>query len=320
MKPLVKDPSNIRIAMVGMVTENRHPYSWCAVFNGFDSEAMAECPEPGIVEYLNAEPPQNLGIAGARVTHIWCDDPRDAEHVARTSLVPNVVKRPEDVIGKVDAVIIPTDIGSEHLQRVRPFIEAGLPVFVDKPLTDSEDHLRQFVTWQAEGRAILSTSALRYSVEYEASRSKLSEIGNLRLITVTSVRSWERYGIHAVEAAYAFLQPGGWVSVANAAGGDSNIVHVRHESGVHVILAVIGDMDGSFGCLSLYGTRSWIHTKFADRFTALKRQFEAFVDYLRTGRPPFPFSETVELMKIIIAGKQSKEEMGRQVLLAEIEV
>jgi predicted dehydrogenase len=310
----------IRIAMVGMVEENRHPYSWCAVFNGFDPKAMAECPEPGIVQYLNAEPPQNLGIPGARVTHIWCDDPAAARHVAQASLVPNVVQRPEDVIGQVDAVIIPTDIGFEHLERARPFIEAGLPLFVDKPLTDSEDHLRQFVRWQSEGRAIMSSSALRYSIEFEDCRRRMSEVGEPRLITVTSVKSWERYGIHAAEAAYPFLESGSWLSVANTGVGQSNVVHVNHASGVDVVLAVIGDMHGSFGCLSVYGTKGSINTKFADRFTALKRQLLAFVDYLRSGRPPFAFSETVELMKIVIAGMRSRDESGRRVLLSEIEV
>lgn len=305
--------------MVGMVEENYHPYSWCAVFNGFDKEAMAECPEPSVVEYLNAEPPQNLGILGARVTHIWCDDPAAADHVAKATLVPNVVERPEDVIGEVDAVIIPTDIGYEHLERARPFIEADIPVFIDKPLTDREDHLRQFMKWHAEGKAILSGSVLRYAVEYADCRERIDEVGDLRLITVTGVKSWERYGIHAAEAAYPFLPPGGWESVTNTGTGSSNLAHLHHASGVDVVLAIIDDMYGSFGCLSLYGTRGSINTKFADRFTALKRQLVAFVDYLRTGQPPFPFTETVELMKIIIAGIRSREESGRRVSLSEFE-
>ena len=36
----------------------------------------------------------------------------------------------------VDAVVIATDKGHEHVSRCRPFVEAGLPVFVDKPLVD----------------------------------------------------------------------------------------------------------------------------------------------------------------------------------------
>jgi predicted dehydrogenase len=320
MKPLVKNPYDIRIAMVGMVEENAHPYSWSAIFNGFDDEAMAECPAPVVPQYLKAEPQENIGIAGARVTHIWCDHPEAARHVAKASLIPHVVDRPEDVIGKVDAVIIPTDIGSEHLERARPFIEAGLPVFVDKPLTDREEHLRQFVKWQSEGKAILSSSVLRYGKEYADCRERISEIGHLRLITMATVKSWERYGIHAAEAVYPFLPAGGWMSVANTGSTEANIVHVRHASRVDVVLAAIDDLDGSFGCLGLYGTAGMLNAKFEDKFSPLKKQLESFVAYLRSGRPPVAFAETVELMKIIIAGIRSRDEGGRRVELSEIEV
>ena len=34
--------------------------------------------------------------------------------------------------------------------------------------------------------------------------------------------------------------------------------------------------------------------------------------------PPFPFTETVELMQLVIAGIRSRAEGGREVLLSEI--
>lgn len=46
----------------------------------------------------------------------------------------------------------------------------------------------------------------------------------------------------------------------------------------------------------------------------------AFINYLRTGIKPFSFKETVELMKLVIAGIKSREEAGREVCLYEIEV
>jgi hypothetical protein len=80
-----------------------------AIFNGYDPGEMAKCPFAGIRAYLNKEPKETLQIQGARVTHIWTDDPSDAVKVARASLIPHVVQRPEDVIGQVDAVIVATD-------------------------------------------------------------------------------------------------------------------------------------------------------------------------------------------------------------------
>ena len=62
--------------------------------------------------------PDTLAIPGAKVTHICCvgDGGFTAEHVAKCSLIPTVVEHPTDVIGHVDAVVIATDIGHEHVQ------------------------------------------------------------------------------------------------------------------------------------------------------------------------------------------------------------
>lgn len=144
--------------MLGMVDGNGHPYSWSAIFNGYDPEEMSKCPYPGIPAYLGKEPKETLRLPNAQVTHVWTDDPEDALRVSKASLVPNVLKRPEDVIGEVDAVIIATDKEYEHVDRARPFVEAGLPVFVDKPIVDNEEDLRAFTKWVDDGARIISSS------------------------------------------------------------------------------------------------------------------------------------------------------------------
>ena len=278
---------------------------------------MRECPYPVISEYLSKEPKDTLQIRGARVTHIWTDDPADAEHVARASLIPNVVKKASDVIGQVDAVIIATDIGYEHVERCRPFVEAGLPVFVDKPLTDNEPGLLQFVQWVQEGRPIMSSSALRYAKEYGPYRASTHELGELRFSSITTPKSWERYGIHALEGIYPIFGPG-FVSARNTGTADRNVVHIKHRCGADIVIAAIKDMYGSFGVMTLNGTAEHVTIEMRDTFYAFKAQLQAFADFLHTGKRPFPFSETVELIKVIIAGIRSREESGREVLLTEI--
>jgi predicted dehydrogenase len=249
---------------------------------------------------------------------VWCDDPADAQRVARAACIPHVVQRPEDVIGQVDAVIIPTDRGWEHVARARPFVEAGLPVFIDKPLADNEEDLLQFIAWQEAGRAILSTSCMRYSREFTAVRQRLAEVGQPRLITITTCKSWERYGIHALEAVYPLLEPGGWLSLTNSGTAAANVVHARHRDGVDVVLAAINDMYGGFGCLGVHGTQGSITARFQHTFYAFKAQLVAFIDYLRSGQPPFEFQQTVELMKLVIAGIRSRGQDARTILLSEI--
>lgn len=318
MPQVVRDPNNIRLAMIGMVAGNGHPFSWSAIVNGeYDADAMAACGYPVIPRYLSAQPKESLGIAGVRVTHVWCDDPADAHRVAIAAKIPQVVASPLDVIGQVDAVVIPTDVGSEHLERARPFIEAGLPVFIDKPLTDRPDHLRQFIAWHAAGKPLCSTSCMRYAREFIDLRARLNEVGQPRLVVITMAKSWERYGIHALEAVYPFLPPGGWQSVANTGDTQANVVHLRHAAGVEVVIACIDDLLGAFAHVHVWGTTGTVSARFADTFFAFKQQLLAFVNFLRTGEPPVPFEQTTELMQLLMAGAASRAESGRTITIKE---
>jgi predicted dehydrogenase len=310
----------LRLAMLGMVEGNGHPYSWSAIINGrYNRALMEQCGYPAIPKYLAAQPPDALGIDNSRVTHVWCEDAERARHVANACYIDHVAARATDVIGHVDAAVIATDIGAEHLERAKPFVEAGLPVFVDKPLTTNAEHLRQFVTWRREGRKILSTSAMRYAREFDDLRPRLTEIAPVRLITVTTPKSWARYGVHALEAVYPLAEPGGWVSAANTGVEGAEIVHLRHAGDSEIVIAAIKDLVGCFGCVSVYGAGGMVNARFADTFGAFKSQLIAFVDFVRTGREPFDFAQTVEQMKIIIAGERSRRSNGRTVLLSEIE-
>jgi predicted dehydrogenase len=307
----------LTLAMLGMVDGNGHPYSWSAIFNGYDPEAMATCPYATIADYLGKEPKDTLQIPNANVTHIWTDEPADAQLVAKASLIPNVVERPEDVIGQVDAVIVATDKGHEHVERCRPFVEAGLPIFVDKPLVDNEPDLQTFRAWVNEGKPILTSSAMLYAKEFMPYRISTHDLGELRFCSITMAKTWERYGIHAIACVYPILGPG-FISTRNTGSIDRNIIHFKHASGADLVIANINDMYGGFGVLTLCGTKGSAQAKSNDTFYAFKTQLATFVDYVRTGIPPFPFSETEERMKMIIAGIRSRDEGGREVPLAEI--
>ncbi len=314
--PLVRQET-IRLGMLGMVDGNGHPYSWSAIFNGYDPGEMAKCPYAGIPAYLNKEPKDTLQIPGARVTHVWTDDSSDVPRVAQAALIPNVVQHPEDMIGQVDAVIIATDKGHEHVNRCRPFVEAGLPVFVDKPLVDNEADLKTFSDWVAGGAPILSSSCMRYAKEFAPYRDSTHDLGELRLATITTPKSWERYGIHALEGIFPILGPG-FVSARNTGSCDRNIVHLKHRRRVDVVVAATTDMYGGFGLLQLCGTAGHAQTAFSDTFFAFKSQLEAFIRYLRTGVRPFPFEETAELMRLVIAGIRGREQDGREIWLKDI--
>lgn len=309
----------IKLGILGMTEGNGHPYSWSAIFNGYDKEKMAACPFPGIPEYLNKQPAETFGIPGARVTHVCCDARRDAEAVARAARVENVARRPEDMIGEVDAVICATDIGSEHVRRCRPFIEAGVPLFIDKPLVDNLPDLRRFVRWRAEGARFISSSSMRYHKELEVYYENHHELGALMYVCRPMCKKWETYGIHALENVYPLLGAG-FLSVQNTGSRARNMLHLTHRSGCDVHIPLSEGMYGAFKHMLLIGSADSKVVSTTDTYYSFKKQMENFVEYLRSGREPFPFPETVELMKLLIGGIVSRDEGGRRVLLEELEV
>ena len=305
----------IKLATLGMTEGNGHPYSWSIIINGrYNKEALAKCPYPAIIDYISKQPKNTLGIKDVEVSHVWTDNPEDAKLVAKVAEIENIVEDPKDVIGQVDAVLVATDIGSEHVERCRPFVEAGIPIFVDKPLCDTLEDLETFNNWVEEGSHILSSSAMRYAKEAEPYHLSTFELGKLQYVSVTMAKSWETYGIHALELMYPILGPG-FESIQNTGRKNRNFLHIRHKSSIDINIADIYDMYGGFGLVSLVGTTNNVQIQHRDTFYAFKKQLIAFVDYLRTGIRPFPWSETYELMQLVTAGIESREKDGMKIML-----
>jgi len=311
------EKAEIRLAMLGMIEGNGHPYSWSAIVNGYNPQEMAKCPFPVIPQYLSEVPLNTMRILGARVTHVWTDDPPDAPKIAAASRIQNVVARPEDVIGQVDAVILGTDDGHEHVRRARAFVDAGLPMFVDKPLAINVPDLNQFIRWHQAGKVFLSSSNMRYAPEIRQIMRQKAQLGELRWITACTSKTWERYAIHALEAIWPVLGPG-FQTVRTESREGSDIAYVTHRSGTQVNLAVLYDAVGSYGAVHVFGTKGNLAVNCWDTYTAFRNQLVAFVEMLRTGERPYPLSETIELMAVIIAGLRSRERAGEVVKLEEV--
>lgn len=315
-KPIIAK-KQINLAMLGMVDGNGHPYSWSAICNGYDEIKMAKCPYATIPDYLGEQPKETLQIPNVNVTHVWCDNPEDTIKVAKASLIPNPVEKATDVIGKVDAVVIATDKGWEHVERCRPFMEAGVPVFIDKPMCDNEKDLQTFVKWHKEGKKFMSSSSMRFNTGLEKLRNSTEHLGNIKYATITTPKTWERYGIHALEGIYPIIGPG-FVSVRNTGDHKRNIVHIKHENGADVVIAAVYDMFGSFGKVLVAGDKSFEFAESGGAYYSFRAQLEAFIGYLRTGEMPFNFNETIECMKIIVGGIMSREQGGKEILLENI--
>jgi predicted dehydrogenase len=278
---------------------------------------MATCPYPVIPRYLGARRDE-IATLPARVTHVWTDDPAEAPAVAAVALIPHVVARPEDVIGEVDAVLIATDDGDDHVRRVAPFIAAGLPVFVDKPLATNEADLATFARWHQSGAALMSSSGLRYDPAVARLRAASPALGELRWAAGLSIKTWERYGIHLLEPLLAVLGPG-LQSVALAPGtAQTEVATLTHAGGAVLTIAVAHEGTPGFGQVTLAGSAGVAHEHLNDTFHAFRGQLAAFVDFVRTGQSAPPWGETLELMAALIAGRASRAAGGMPVAIEPI--
>jgi len=91
-----------------------------------------------------------------------------------------LVARPEDMLGQIDAVMIESQQGSRHLERARPFLEAGLPTFVDKPFAETVAEADSMIALARQhGSPLLSCSALRYDPVISAALRNQPSLGRL---------------------------------------------------------------------------------------------------------------------------------------------
>ncbi len=309
-----------RLGIIGLSHENGHPYSWSAIFNGYNKGKMAKCPFPVIPEYLAKQDPVNFGIEGAKVTHIWTQDKKISRDVADASLIENIVDNMTDMIGKVDAVILARDDGENHLKMTRPFIEAGVPIFIDKPLTDQLEDLREFIRYYEKDKPIMCCSSMRYARSILELKEKLKVEMNPfgRILTASAVtpKYWRTYGIHLIEGVYAIMG-GGIESVQNIGRDGEEIVHLNFADGRHAVLQTFARISG-YGVLVFFGEKDTAFTQDHDAFFQFKNTLVHFIEMLKIDNPPFDWHQTIEMAKIVIAGMISLKEKGRIVYLKEI--
>lgn len=69
-----------------------------------------------------------------------------------------------DAVGKVDGVIITARHGDDHYKYAKPYIESGVPMFIDKPITIDEDEAFAFMrALKANGVRISGGSSLKHT-------------------------------------------------------------------------------------------------------------------------------------------------------------
>ena len=76
--------------------------------------------------------------ADVEVVGVYSHEPDAAKDLSERFGVP-VMENFDDAVGKVDGVIITARHGDNHYKYAKPYIASGVPMFIDKPITVSED-------------------------------------------------------------------------------------------------------------------------------------------------------------------------------------
>ena len=74
-----------------------------------------------------------------RVVAVGGIDREASQKVADACGIDTIVDKPEEMLGLVDAVMITCRDGKYHAPYAQPFIEAGIPAFIDKPFTSDPE-------------------------------------------------------------------------------------------------------------------------------------------------------------------------------------
>lgn len=304
----------ITLGVIGLSPGNGHPFSWSAIVNGtFDADEITRAGYPGIVAYLSANQ-DTLGIPGARVTHAWAPHRADAEAIARAAAVPHVAARPEDLVGAVDAVLLLQDDPARQVALARPFLDAGVPLFIDKPLTTTPEDLRFFAEQAASGKFLMSCSSMRYAGECRAVKNEAAALGPLQLITAVGKKDWFKYGIHLLEAVFTLLDDPIPASVRHVGRDGQDVVYLEFADGFPVTLHLFNGISLTFQ-LSVFGKDGWRLVEVKNWYGMFRDTLVEFIRSVEEGRPRLDFAKTNRLLQTLLAAEESRERGGEVVYL-----
>jgi hypothetical protein len=234
-----------------------------------------------------------------------------------------LVGKAEEMIGKIDAVLVESQEGSAHLEQVRPFLEAGIPAFVDKPFACSvEDAKAMAELAERNGVAIFSSSSLRYTPEVLEVKKSKAEIGRIVGVDAYSPATLHpenpglfHYGIHAVEVLYALMGPGCEAVWTVRADGAEVVTGLWKDGRIG---AVRGTREGSHS----YGFVLWgekeVQQSVISTDYLYRNLLREIISTFKNGKAALDIKETVEIIAFIEAADESARKDGLKVALPGI--
>ncbi|MBS1751261.1 MAG: Gfo/Idh/MocA family oxidoreductase [Bacteroidetes bacterium] len=235
------------------------------------------------------------------------------------SMGVEIVDSIEELLKKVDVVLLETNDGRRHLEQAIPVLKAGKTMFIDKPLSASlKDGIAIFELAKHYKVPVFSSSSLRFmSSAQEVANGKIGKVLGADTYSPCSIEEthpdifW--YGIHGVEILYTVM-----------GAGCREVIRIHSES---TDMAVGTWADGRIGAFR--GTRTGVHsyggTAYGEKGDAVLGPLLGYepllaeiVKFFDSGLPPVHQEETLEMLTFMEAADESKRKMGASVKLEEI--
>lgn len=306
----------MKIGIIGMSPGNAHPYSWSSIINGvFDGEEINRIGYPAVANYLEANR-DTLGIPGVNVSYVWTQDPGISASIAKSSKIEHVVDQLEDMIPLVDAVLLSRDDPENHVAMAKPFLDANIPIFIDKPLAITKEDLQYFSDENDRGKFIMSCSSMRYANEGRIVKQEINSLGKIELITAVGKKDWIRYGVHIVEAVFSLLNDPKPISVKSIGKPNKDTVYIEFEDEHPAILHLFMDITGTFQ-MSLFGQSGWRLIDMKNSYSMFRDNIIEFVRSVEEGKPRLSFDKTKRIIQTIMAAIESQKQDGKTIYLSD---
>jgi hypothetical protein len=226
----------------------------------------------------------------------------------------------DDLLARVDVVLLESVDGRPHLEQARPVFRARKPVFIDKPVAGSlHDALEIFKLAGETNTPCFSSSSLRFAPRIAAMRHD-SKIGDVTGCDAYGPCPLEEhhpdlfwYGIHGVEALFTIMGTG------------CETVSRASTKGTELAVGVWkGGRIGTFRGLR-QGRRDYGATVFGSKGIAsgggdagYEPLVVEIVKFFKTGTPPVSAEETLEIIAFMEAADESKRQGGKPVALESV--
>lgn len=253
-----------------------------------------------------------------KVVGIYGLEKERTKQVARDGSIDFIAEKPEDLMGKIDAVMVVFRHGDLHAQYALPFIKAGIPTWIDKPFTiKNEDAKEILAAAKVHHTLVTGGSTCKYASDVLMAKNAVqngSRIGKIKTATINFPSTLENeyggiyfYGAHLVEMTMEIFGYNPKAVIASENNGCVTSI-LKYEQ-YQVTMNFIPDSKEYF--VTLFGENGTIIREI-DISIVYKLGFEKFVEMLRTQKMPIPLDNLnaiVETFNSLVQSYTTKSEI-----------